>query len=358
MKFAIETTDLKEAVRYALTGIDRKPISPVMSGMMLTAKDGELRAFGASYDTQSAVTVQATVSEEGVTILSGHVLAQVASKLKGKKPVVFEQQDDRVIITQGATEFSMRALSVDDYPNLAGEIPVIGHVDAAKFAHAVNMTAGFASDDLSLKELTAVHVWTDGDTLEFSATDRYRLAITSAEWDRAGDAAHEMLIPAGWLLSAVKSIGGETTLHSDGARFSITSGQYTTSTSLLSGSYPKIRALFTNAATDMHTVNRQELLDALEAVTVMAERNTPVRFHAEGGEIVVDAGSDTSTGKAVVATDNSVEFTAAYNPSFIMGAIRTLDTEEIILRARSDNKPTMVTPSVGATRYLVMPVKR
>lgn len=364
MKFSIDPADLKEAVRFALTAIDSRPTSPIMGGALLEVEGDQLRTSGSNYAQYSSVEVPADVYEAGQALLNATMLGKLVGKFKAKKPVEVRVEKERAYLSQGATKFEMSVMPAGEYPkNLNGSPEEIGSIDGeilSKLVRSVANMVGSANEALAILSAVRLEI---GDELNAFTTDRYRIATNTAEWARTCADEFVVNVPAAWFRTAEKTIAGHTVLHvthenGETTRFGVTSGGYTTSTTLISGDYPKVRSFFTNAATDRHTLNRATLIDAIDAVSVMAERGTPIIAECDGDKIIISGGMQDGAGTstATVETDNGATFRIGLNPVFFLDVLRAIETDELNF-APNGPKPVHVTPTAGSAEYIIMPVR-
>jgi|GEM_PF-4728758 len=358
MKLTIAPHDLKEAIRYANTVINKRHSSPIMAGLLLEAADGRLRAFGATYEAHAAVTMPAQVAEDGRVLVNGALIGQAVGKLRGSKPATLAVNEKALVISQGRVVFSIQLMPIDRYPNdLDKPLPVVGHVDGEKFARMIHEIEGAASDDYARPALTGVEIAGKAGQLMAVATDTYRLAISEIEWEPADETEPSWLVPAEWLRHAIKSVAADTTIHSDGTAFAITSGDYTTCTNTRDGDYPKVRALFKNTGRETYRVNREEFAEAADAAGVMAESLTPIKITGSENEVIsLTAGNDMGAGVAQLKTDNAEPFEVGINPKFLNWALRALDAETIHFTPQG-SKPIHITAPSTNTQYLIMPIR-
>ncbi|PCC31422.1 DNA polymerase III subunit beta [Glutamicibacter sp. BW77] len=361
MKFSIDPADLKEAVRFAQTAIAGRPTSPIMSAVLLEVQPHELRASGSDYLRYSRVAVPVDVEQSGQALLYGQMLGLAVNKFKSKKPVTVRVESDRAYLSQGSMKFEMPIMPANEYPkNLNGNPEDIGTINGNDFSTLIHALEGCASTDEALPVLKSIHLEL-GERIDAMATDRYKIGTDYTNWEPNAEMKISATVSTDWLKNISKTIAGETTLHisMDGgepSRIGVTSGPYTSSISLLSGDYPKVRALFTNASTDTHTIDRKELIDAVDAVSVMAERNTPVRLTAKDSMIVLDAGGGDNAASVAIETDSYEEFILAFNPSFLLTVLRSIDTDQVKL-SPAGAKPATIEPGDGSSRYLLMPIR-
>lgn len=362
MKFSLELADLKEAVRFAQTAIAGRPTSPIMGGVLLEAAGGQLTASGSDYLKVARVSVRADVETEGAALLHASLLAQAAGKLKGRAAVLVREDAGKIHFAQGRAKFSLHTMPVDEYPkNLEGQQAVVGHVRGEELARIINAAEVAASKDDALPILNCVRLEI-GSEITAMGTDRYRLALSATEYEPVQECDYGLNIHAAWLRTAAKTAAGDTALlvglddSGKPGRFGIQSGDYSTSTALYAGDYPKIRGLFANSGTDEHVVDRQELIDALDLMSVMNERNTPVKISGQGGTITLESGGGEGESKSEIASDNDASFVIGLNPSLALDILREIDTKQIRFTPNGP-KPIYIKPFEGSADYLLMPVR-
>src|SRR5690606_25031826 len=91
----------------------------------------------------------------------------------------------KVVLTCGASRFTLLTMPVDDYPALPALPELTGSIDADVFAEAVAQVTIAASRDETLPLLTGVRVEIEGEKMTLLATDRYRLALRELAWHPA-----------------------------------------------------------------------------------------------------------------------------------------------------------------------------
>ena len=81
MKFRVERDVLAEAVAWAARSLPARPPVPVLAGLMLDASGGRLVLSSFDYEVSARVEVAADVSEPGVVLVSGRLLADISRSL-------------------------------------------------------------------------------------------------------------------------------------------------------------------------------------------------------------------------------------------------------------------------------------
>nr|WP_284288941.1 DNA polymerase III subunit beta [Angustibacter aerolatus] len=292
MKFRVERDVLAEAVTWAARGLPTRPPVPVLAGVLLeAATDGTLTLSAFDYEVSARVSVAAEVDEAGTVLVSGRLLADISRNLPSK-PVDVATEGQKVQVTCGGSRFSLLTMPVDDYPTLPTMPEATGTVPGDVFTLAVSQVTTAAGRDDTLPILTGVRVEIDGSRMTLLATDRYRLAMRTLDWNPGGsDAAAVALVPARTLADTAKALGASASvdlaLGRTGAGDGLVgfeAGSRRTTSRLLDGEYPKVTAIFPTTTDVSAVVETASLVEAVKRVALVAERNTPVRLRFTDGQ--------------------------------------------------------------------------
>ena len=116
MKLRVDRDVLAEAVTWTARSVPARPPVPVLAGVRLEATRASLILASFDYEVSARCEVAAEVEEEGVVLVSGRLLADIAKALPSK-PVDLEVEGTKVAVSCGAAHFSLAAMAADDYPD-------------------------------------------------------------------------------------------------------------------------------------------------------------------------------------------------------------------------------------------------
>ncbi|MFI9270027.1 DNA polymerase III subunit beta [Kitasatospora sp. NPDC052896] len=373
MKFRVERDVLAEAVAWAARSLPARPPVPVLAGLLLTAQEGTLALSGFDYEVSARVELEADVEEQGTVLVSGRLLNDISRNLPNR-PVEISTDGQRVSVVCGSSRFTLPTLPVDEYPALPVMPTATGTVSGEVFASAVSQAAVAAGRDDTLPVLTGVRVEIEGDRITLAATDRYRFAVRDLLWKpEQPDISAVALVPARTLQDIAKSLGSgdqvSIALSSGGAGEGLIgfegAGRRTT-TRLLEGEFPKFRTLFPTEFSAIAAIQTQPFLEALKRVSLVAERNTPVRLNFEQGVLTLEAGSgdDAQATERIDADLEGDDISIAFNPGYLEEGLKAIDAAYAQLAFTTSTKPALLSgkPSVEAEadasyQYLIMPVR-
>lgn len=373
MRFRVDRDVLAEAVTWTARSLPTRPPVPVLAGVRIEADpQGIVRLASFDYEVSARSEIPADVAEGGTVLVSGRLLADIARAMPAK-PVDVVLDGTRVTVTCGASRFTLLTMPVDDYPALPTMPAEVGVVRGDEFTEAVAQVTVAASRDDTLPTLTGVRMEIEGDTITLLATDRYRLAMRTLPWTPASPGASAIaLVRARTLSDAAKSLGGSdhvTVGLSTGAGVDLigfeAGGRHTTSL-LVDGDYPPVRRLFPDETPIHAVVETASLIEAARRVSLVAERNTPIRLAFSEGQVVLDAGQgdDAQASEALEASLSGEDITVAFNPQFLLDGLGAFSTPFVRLAFTHPNKPVEFTgqraidgDDLREYRYLLVPIR-
>ena len=372
MKIRVERDVLADAVSWAARTLPTRPSLPVLAGLVLTASEDQLILSSFDYEVSSQVTITADVQAPGTMLVSGRLLADITRSLPAA-PVQIVNEGTRAVITCGRSSFTLPTLPVEEYPNLPDMPASSGHIAGNSLAAAVGQVAVAAGRDDTLPTLTGIRLEIEGSSIVLAATDRYRLAVREFTWTpNDSSLSVQALIPAKSLADTAKSLaavdqvlialaGGtnEGLIGFEGA------GRRTT-TRLLDGEFPKYRTLLPSEAATVATVDTAQLVEAVKRVSLVAERNTPLRLQFEAGEVQLRAGTgeDAQASEALECTTEGDALEIAFNPTYLLDGLAAVDSTTTLFSFTASTKPAVLTgesakrsAALDDYRYLLMPVR-
>ncbi|MDR7383302.1 DNA polymerase III subunit beta [Promicromonospora iranensis] len=373
MKFRVERDVLADAVTWTARTLPTRPPAPVLAGVRIEADaQGVINLASFDYETSARSEIPAEVAEPGTVLVSGRLLAEISRALPNK-PVDVALEGNKVVVTCGASRFTLLTMPVDEYPALPGLPEVSGTVSGDAFTHAVAQVTVAASRDDTLPLLTGVRVEIEGERITLLSTDRYRLALRELTWTPATPGFSAVaLVRARTLSDVAKSLGSGGLVNvglSTGQGLDLVgfeAGGRQTTSQLVEGDYPAVRRLFPDSTPIHAVVATAPLIEAAKRVSLVAERNTPIRLSFSDGQVVLDAGhgDDAQASEALEAVLVGEDIAVAFNPQFLLDGLGALGTDFVRLSFTHPNKPVEFTgqgsldgEDDSAYRYLLVPIR-
>lgn len=361
MKIRVDRDVMAEAVAWAARSLPTRPSVPILAGLLIKADAEGVTLSSFDYERSARVTIEAEVADEGVALVSGKLLADIARSLPNR-PVELTADGSRAELVCGSARFTLQTLPVGDYPSLPEMPPAAGVVGSDDFSKAIGQVAIAAGRDELLPVFTGVRMEVEGETLSLLATDRYRMALKEITWRPSNpNVSGAALVPARVLQETARSMGpgsdimlslntgttGEGLIGFEGEG---NGGTRQLTTRLLDGEFPKVRHLMDIKPAVSVRVKTEDIVASVKRVALVAERNTPLRMIINEDNIALEAatGDQAQASEAVEATvtnhvGGELALTAAgFNPHYLSDALSALDTPYVFFSFTAAGKPCLV----------------
>ena len=340
-----------EAVSFAVKLLPQRTTLPILSGVLIEAKDSGLVLSSFDYEVSARTEISATVEEQGKVLVSGRLLADIASRLPNA-PVSFSTDDGRITVACGSGHFTLLSMPVEEYPTLPEIATQSGSLDAEAFANAVAQVAIAASRDDVTPVITGVQLEVSESNLSLVATDRYRVAVREIEWDAAAAKTESVtaLVPARTLIEIGKTFGHSGTIgvaitNSDERELIAFQADKKTGTSLLiKGNFPPVKRLFPESVDNFAVLNTAELIEAVRRVSLVLEREAALRFSFTTDGLTLEAvGSEQAqASESIDAFLTGNDTIVSLKPQFLLDGLTSVHSDFVRIsftKTDNPNKP-------------------
>lgn len=361
LKFRCDRDALSEALQTVQRGVSSRPGIPALTGVLIeAADDGELTLITTDLEVSARLTISVQVTEAGIALVPARLLGDTVKSLSNA-PVEIDTDQSQVTIRCAAYEGTLRLLPAEDFPGLQEPSGTIVTAEAAPFAEAVGQVGRGASRDEARPVLTGILLEVSREGVVMVATDSYRLAVRDLVASASGEA--KAIVPERAMSEAGRAAAADekSTIEIlvDESQVSFRIGTLTLTSRLIEGEFPNYRQLLPEATESRLTVSRQQLLDAVRRVGLLARDTTPVRmeFNALGVKL---SSSSPDLGQAVETVEARYEgddLTVAFNPQYLADGLIAVTGETVRLDVRDGLKPGVVHGEGDEFTYLVMPVR-
>lgn len=361
MKFKCSRDELSEALQVVQRAVSTRPGIPALTGVLMNASGEDLVLAATDLEVSAQLRLPVQVQEDGVALVPARLLADMVKSFD-QAPVEFEADGGQARIVCSNYEGTVRCLPAEDFPMLQEPTGTRVTVKAAGFAEAVSQVTRAASRDEARPILTGVLLEVSREGVTMVATDSYRLAMREMPATAEGEA--KVLVPERALAEAGRAAGGggekgELELFLEPSAVAFRIGSLSLTSRLIEGEFPPYRQLLPEDYQSRLTASRQQLLDAVRRVALLARESSPVKleFNALGVRLSSSSPDLGGAVEVVEAQYEGEEMTAAFNPQYLSDGLTGATAERIVLEVRDGLKPALVRGEGEAFVYLVMPVK-
>jgi len=334
----------------------------VLAGILLRAGGGRLELAATDMEISLRSSLEAEVVSEGAVVVPSKLLADLVRLLPAEEVSVEHRPGEGVAeIVSGAASYKLHTYNAEDFPRLPETAGVeLMSVDADAVLETAGRVGRAASRDESRPVLTGVLVRFEGQDLVMAATDSYRLAVKETSMGSSGPEL-DAIVPAralGELTRIAQGADGLQVGVLENQVIFVTDGVLLT-TRRIEGQFPNYRQLLPETSEHELALPRDELLEVVRRVSVMAQRNAPIRMRFAEGELTVsaqtqDVGEARETLPAPFAAD---PLEIGFNPEFLRDGIESVEGDELRLKLISSLRPAVIQGEGNDFSYLIMPIR-
>jgi DNA polymerase-3 subunit beta len=367
MKFSVPRDDFLAHLGVAVRGVSTRSAIQTLSGVMLRAGSDGLELQATDMELGIRVRVGAKVERDGSAVLPGRLLLDVVRSLpKDELSLEYRSTEQDVEVVAGPSRFHLRTLPADDFPRLpeAGDAAVM-RLPAAAFVETIGRVARSASRDETRPHLTGVLVSASGKELRMVATDSYRLSVKETPLESALEGTLEANVPARTLQElsriAVVDTEGEIGVAALEHQVIFQLGDVVLSSRLVEGRFPNYKQLLPESFEHELRINGPELLEVVRRISLLAQKNAPLRLRFAEGELTVSAQTpdigEASESLPVAFKGEALEI--GFNPEFFRDGLESAESEDLVLKLISPLRPGLIESGEEGSGfvYLVMPIR-
>jgi DNA polymerase-3 subunit beta len=372
MKLVIDRLEFLSELQLIVRASATRSAIQALSGILVSGEDGLVKLAATDGEIALRSGVDASVEAPGSALVPGRLLTDILRALEGEQ-VTIERVADKgtVAVTAGQSKFAIRSLAADDFPRLP-ELPSEGALvfPGALFAKTIDRVARAASRDETRPVLTGILVSVADSELRMVATDSYRLSVKETPLEAGTAETFEVNVPARALQEASRIVAdtdaNEVSIvaHENQIVFGI--GKVTLSSRMIEGQFPNYRQLLPESYEHEIRVDKRELVGVVRRISLMAQRNAPLRLRFEDGSITVSAQTpDVGEANESVPVNYTGEpLEIGFNPQFLQDGLEAVEADELLLKLISPLRPGLIEAAGGEQDqaggrflYLIMPVR-
>jgi DNA polymerase-3 subunit beta len=360
MKITCTRDELVAKLGIVSRAVSARGAVQVLSGILLSADEGGLTLAATDMELSLRTTLDGEVEGEGAVVIPGKLLVDLA-RLLPEQDVTIEYRPEEGVaqIVSGTASYRLNTYGAEDFPRLPALDAQLHAIDRDALLETVERVARSASRDESRPVLTGILVRFEGGKLVMVATDSYRLSVKETPLDSTAPEL-EAIIPARALQELARLAGGDSVelgVHENHVVFG--TGDAWLTTRRIDGQFPNYRQLLPDAFEIELTVARAELYDVVRRVSVMAQRNSPLRLRFAEGELTISAQTQ-DVGEAresMPVPYTGEEFTIGFNADFLRDGVDSISGDDVQVKLINPLRPAILVDPAGDFTYLIMPIR-
>lgn len=363
MKVIAQTSALQEALALMGSIVATRTPKPVLQCVKLIAEKKTLTLLATDLEAGARYQITAVqVEEEGEALIPADRFNGIVREAGGEESLTIETEKETCHIRGAGSHFKIFGYDPGEYPavpDFTGDGSF--QIAAGQLSEMIGRTLFSTAKTHSHYAISGVLWEATGKKLQLVATDGHRLAQAKGSLTKAVAEPVSAIVPAK-LMSLIQRIAGdgEETLE-----VSVQENQILVRTaravlvsSLVQGNFPKYGDVIPKESTRKATINTSEFEHRIrQAALLTNEESKGVKLNFQADQVTLSSRAP-EAGEAEVTCP--VKFGGdglemAFNPMFLVDALRVINSDEISFEMTASNKPAVI-KSGSDFLYVLMPV--
>ena len=365
MKISVTKDDLAQGLQAVQNVVGVRTTLPILSNVLLLAGENKLELRATDLEVSVHASVPANVESEGATSLPAKRIFGLVREIEATEIEIEVNDKEQATVKAGGGSYKIFGIGADEYPQQANfKESTKFKVAQGKLREMIRKTAYAVSNDESRHVLKGINFVVETDRLTLVATDGRRLALVEEEIEKGTKA--EFIVPTkavGELQRLLQGEGdveiclGEThvqfTMPQEGGE------PIKMYSKLVEGNYPNFKQVIPGESKERVTVVKEELHHALRrADQITSDKTNSVKLTFKENKLAITANTpDVGTGHEAIAIKYSgEEIEVAFNPAFLMDALKVIDEDEVYFEITDNLRPGVI-KSKSPFLYVLMPMR-
>lgn len=370
MQLTCEKKKFEEAVVACARAINPRSPLPILSHLLLEARDGQLKLTATDLDVGLSIQMEAEIAEEGSITCPARLMQDIVSKFPAGQVELKTQAEGRMLLSCGTSKFELSTLPAEEFPSLpdldetsSAQLPQVSLKAAIKQV----AVAAASSQDESRAVMTGIHLRLEEGALTLVATDGRRLACVKkmVEEPLVGEEKLSVVVPARALieLSRLISSSGDVSLKVGRSQAFFKFDNYSLHCRLLEGRFPDHTKVVPTEFVRTCRIGRDDFISGLKRMLVVAqEKRSPnlirLRFSDDTLQLSANTPDLGSGDERLPVVFEGDPLTIGFNGKYLVDGLGVLDSEEIQFDLQEETKSAVIRPlGDNSYDYVVMPVK-
>ena len=370
MQFQIKRDILLKSLSIAHSIIEKKNTLPILSNVLLEAKEGKLNVVATDLDLVFFDQIKdLKIQKDGGTTTSATVLYDLLRKLPSNQEILFDLKDkNKLNISAENSKFNLLCLPTDNFPNFKDDFDTQSiSLDKKNFLSLLNKTKISMSNDDTRHYLNGIFVHlTESNSKSYLtgvATDSHRLSSSSIPVE-INKNFKSFILPKKTvfqLCNLIQESNDKILLYSSESKVQFEIGSSKIISKIIDGKFPDYQKVVPKNNQKTLIVNAKDLIKSIERViTVSIDRKEGVKVTLNKDNILLFVNSSSSgEGKETIKGNyNSDELTVSFNSRYLLDIASEIEDQNIVMNFNDSISPVLIQDKSDKDSYFViMPMK-
>lgn len=363
MKIICNQKLLANKIGIAQKAINGKTTLDLLKGILLSAKNDQLKLTGYDLEIGIETYTQAEVIQEGEIVVNARLFGDIIRKLPDSFVEIETDSENNVYINCLNSRFKIKGDSASEYPRLPDvNKDDLYNIPQDLLKNMIKQTVFAISQDQTKPILMGELLEIVDGNISLVAIDGYRLAVRSATVDNVSNNA-KVIIPGKALTDVNSLLSTEEDIQlgfdDKNAIFIIEDTKIITR--LLEGDFIDYKKLLPREYNSKVKLNTKELLNSIERASLLSqsEKNNLIKLSIRDNSMAITSNTDRGNVYEEVSLELEGDYLdIAFNSRYFIEGLKNIDSEEIFIEFTTNVNPCIIKPADEVKyTYLLLPVR-
>jgi len=370
MEFTINRDVFLKALGHANGIIEKKTTLPILSNVLLEAKDSKIKITATDLDIiYFEQIIPQDLKKEGSTTTSASILYDILRKLKPNSQVELSlQSSNKIRLVSENSKFNLLCLPADNFPLSDEDIKEEAfEVSCIKLLKLLNKTKISISNDETRHYLNGIYFHkTRLENKSFLcsvATDSHRLSSSSLEIDPNIN-IEPIILPKKTifqLISLLEQSASKIKISNNKAKIKFEIDQGVLISKVIDGRFPDYNKVIPIGNNKVLKIKLDEFKNSIERVTtVSSDRTKGLKMNISKDSVQLSV-NNPSSGEGIEninANFNSDDLNISFNSRYLTDITSQIENEHIVINLKDAGSPVLISDfSDKNSFHVVMPMK-
>lgn len=365
MKLQFQKSALLNGISIVSKAIPAKTTMSILECILIDADADQIKLTGNDMELGIETKVEGSILERGKIALDAKLFYEIIRKLPdGEAPVIITSDNKfNTTIQCESALFNILGRDGEEFSYLP-YIERDQYITLSQFTlkEAIRQTIFSISPNDSNKMMAGELLEIKENILKVVSLDGHRISIRNIALKESYE-SHKVIVPGKTLSEISKILGGdnekEVQIFFSKNHILFEFDDTMVVSRLIDGEYFKIDHMLSSDYETRVKVNKREFMDSIDRSMILIRDSDrkPIILNVEDSNVNLKVRSTIGSMNAdVSAYKAGKDIMIAFNPKFLLDALRVIDDEEVELYMMNPKSPCFIKDEEGTYIYLILPV--
>lgn len=368
MHVTLEKSSFLKALAHQQSVIERKMTVPILSHVLLEAKDQRLILTGTDLELCLVEPIPAVVEKPGNITLPVHTLYDIVRKLKNDHPITLSLENNgSVCLASSPSTFHLPTLPTVEFPAMDTQaLPHQFKLACETLKRLMDQTRFAMSNEAARYYMNGIYLHSLNGQLRTVATDAHRLALSWTQSPESGNDMPGIIVPRKTVQELRKLLEGRNDdelldISLSNQQLSVVIGECTLYSRLIEGQFPDYQNAIPEEGNINITLDNQTFAEAVDRVSMISqEKSRAIKMELMPGRMTLSS-KNAENGFAEETLDVSYQgepLTMGFNARYTLDVSQQMAGKDIQICFHSSQSPVLLKdPAHNQSLYVLMPVR-